>query len=194
MARRTSTFITFLLSLCLCAAAAKPPQKSGNDIEQNTNSQMEAKLTTRKEIKLIGIAVRTTNQQEMNPATAKIAGLWGRFFQEQVTDKIPNKTPLESTLAAYTKYERDHTGAYDLIVGREVNSLNSIPDGLTGVTIPAGKYLLFTAKGPMPKALIDTWGQIWNYFSKTSSYQRSYTTDYEVHQADDKVEIYIAIK
>ena len=194
MTARISTFITVFLSLCLCAVAAKSPQKGVKNIEKNPNSQMEPKLTTRKEIKLIGIAVRTTNQQEMIAATAKIPGLWGRFFQEQVADKIADKTALDSTLAAYTNYESDHTGAYDLIVGREVNSLGSIPDGMTGVTIPAGKYLLFTAKGPMPRALIDTWAYIWNYFSKNSGYRRSYTTDYEVHQADDKVDIYIAIK
>ena len=194
MARRTSTFMTFFLSLCLCVAAAQSPQNSGNNIEKNTNSQMEPKLTTRKENKLIGIAVRTTNQQEMTGATAKIPGLWGRFFQEQVADKIANKTALGSMLAAYTRYESDYSGAYDLVVGREVNSLDSIPERMTGLTIPAGKYLLFTARGPMPKALIDTWGLIWNYFSKSSEYRRSYTTDYEVHHADDKVDIYIAVK
>jgi predicted transcriptional regulator YdeE len=155
---------------------------------------MEPQLTTRNEVKLIGIAVRTINQQEMNPGTAKIPGLWGRFFQEQIGDKIPNKTASDSTVAAYTKYESDHTGAYDLIVGREVNSLSSVPDGMTAVTIPAGKYLLFTSEGPMPKALIDSWGYIWNYFSEGSQYQRSYTTDYEIHQASDRVDIYIAIK
>ena len=194
MARRTSTFMAFLLGLCLCAIVAESGQKSAKEIKHDTNLQMEPTLTTRKEIKLIGIAVRTTNQQEMDPATAKIGGLWGRFFQERIADKIPNKALLESTLAAYTKYESDHTGAYDLIVGREVNSLSSIPVGMTGLTIPAGKYLLFTAKGPMPRALIDTWAYIWNYFAMHSGHRRSYATDYELHQADDNVEIYIAIK
>src|SRR6266404_5110329 len=155
---------------------------------------MEPELTNRAEIKLIGIAVRTTNQQEKSSATAKIPGLWARFFQEQIADKIPNKTKLGATLAAYTKYESDHTGAYDLIIGREVKSLSSIPDGMTGVIIPAGKYLLFTARGSMPQTLIDTWGYIWKYFSKGAKYQRAYTTDYEVHQSNDKVDIYIAIK
>ena len=189
MTMRTATFMICFLSLCLCAAATKSSQEDGNN-----SSLMEPQLTTRTELKLIGIALRTINQQEMNPTTARIPGLWGRFFQEQIADKIPNKTSLDSTIAVYTKYESDHTGPYDLIVGREVNSLSSIPEGMTGVTILAGKYLRFTANGPMPKTLIDSWIYIWNYFSKTSNHQRSYTTDYEVHEANDRVDIYIAIK
>ena len=155
---------------------------------------MEPRLTTTKEIKLIGVEVRTTNKQEMDPATGKIPGLWGRFFQEQIAEKIPNKKPGGVLLGVYTKYESDYTSPYSLIVGAEVNSLDAVPEGLTGLTIPAGKYLVFVAEGPMPRALIETWTHIWSYFSDTSSYQRAYTTDYEVHQSNDKADICIAIK
>jgi predicted transcriptional regulator YdeE len=185
-----SKLIILGLIVFLCPAISGAQQETAN----TERPHMEPTLTTREEIKLVGIAVRTTNQQEMNPATAKIPGLWERFFQGMIADKVPNKTSFESTLAAYTKYQSDYTGAYDLIVGREVNNLSSIPAGMTGITIPAGKYLRFTATGPMPKALIDTWAYIWKYFSKNSQYQRAYTTDYEVHESNDKVDIYIAIK
>ena len=182
--------IILCLIVCLCPAIASSQQEPAN----TERPRMEPTLATREEIKLVGIAVRTTNQQEMNPATAKIGGLWERYFQELIANKISNNTSFESTLAAYTKYESDYNGAYDLIVGREVNSLSSIPAGMTGVTIPAGRYLRFTATGSMPKALIDTWTYIWKYFSKSSQYQRAYTTDYEVHESNNKVDIYIAIK
>ena len=39
-----------------------------------------------------GIHTRTTNLQEMNPFTAKIAPLWGRFFSEGLLEKIPNRS------------------------------------------------------------------------------------------------------
>jgi predicted transcriptional regulator YdeE len=155
---------------------------------------MEPKLTTTKEIKLIGVEVRTTNKQEMDPASAKIPGLWGRFFQEQIAEKIPNKKSGGVLLGVYTKYESDYTGPYSLLVGTEVNILDAIPEGMTGLTIPAGKYLVFAAEGPMPKALVDSWTHIWSYFAETSSYQRAYTTDYEMHYSNDKADIYIAIK
>ena len=182
----TRLIILFLI-VCVCSSVTNPQQKT----ERPT---MEPKQITRQEIKLIGIAVRTINEEETNPATAKIPGLWGRFFQAGIAGKIPNQISSGSTLAAYTNYESDHTGEYDLIVGREVSTLGSIPEGMTGVTIPAGKYLRFNANGPMPQTLIDTWVFIWNYFLLNSKHQRSYTTDYEVHLTDDTVDIYIAIK
>jgi predicted transcriptional regulator YdeE len=155
---------------------------------------MEPKLLIKPEIKLIGIEVRTINREEMDPSTAKIPGLWGRLFQEKIAERIPNKKTDGHLLGTYTKYESDHTGPYSLIVGLEVDNLESIPSGMTGLTIPAGLYLVFTTQGPMPKALIDTWVCIWNYFPKESSHMRLYTTDYEVHHGNDKVEIHIAVK
>lgn len=50
----------------------------------------------------------------MAPSTAKIPGLWGRFFQERIADKIPNKKPAGHLIGAYTKYESDHTGPFHL--------------------------------------------------------------------------------
>jgi predicted transcriptional regulator YdeE len=155
---------------------------------------MEPKLVTREEIKLIGISVQTTNRREMNPATAIIPGLYGRFFKEQVADKIPNKTSMTATMAVYANYESDHTGAYDLILGRAVKDFSSVPAGMTRVTILPGKYLQFSAKGPMPKALIDTWTYILTYFEKDAKFERAYTTDCEVHSGSDEAEIYIAVK
>src|SRR6266576_6809542 len=99
--------IILFLIVCVCSSVTNPQQKT----ERPT---MEPKQIKRKEIKLIGIAVRTTNEQETNPATSNIPGLLGRFFQAGIANKIPNQTSPGSTLAAYTNYESDHTGEYDL--------------------------------------------------------------------------------
>jgi predicted transcriptional regulator YdeE len=162
--------------------------------DMSKKSEMEPKLVNAPEIKMIGIQARTTNQQETDPATAKIPGLWGRFYQQQIAEQIPNRKTPGPVLAAYTQYESDFTGPYSLIVGGEVTNLTSVPADMTGITIPAGKYLDFGAQGPMPKALIDTWKYIWDYFQNHPTYQRAYTTDYEVHSAEDRAEILIAIK
>lgn len=154
----------------------------------------EPKLVMRGETKLIGIEVRTSNQDETDPAKAKIGTLWGRFYQEQIANKIPNKKPGDAVLAAYTNYEKDANGPYTLIVGREVNTLDSVPSGMTGVAIPSGRYLAFTAHGPMPRTLIDTWTYVWKYFGSEAKYQRAYKVDYEVHSSPDQADIFIAVK
>lgn len=154
----------------------------------------EPKLTTRDAFTATGIEVRTDNAREMNPATRQIAGLWQRFFQEDIPGTIPGKKPAGVPLGIYTDYASDHTGLYTLIASVAVTQAGSTPKGMRTVTIPAGKYLVFTATGPMPKALIETWGSIWTYFSDNSRYTRAYTTDFEEYQGSDKVEIYIAVK
>ena len=81
-----------------------------------------------------------------------------------------------------------------MLAGVQVSTLNEPLDGLTGVTIPAGNYVVFTAHGSMPQALIQTWGAIWEYFSGDPKYQRAYTFDFELYQAPDRVDIHIAVK
>ena len=44
-----------------------------------------------------------------------------------------------------------------MLAGVEAFTLNDLLDGLTGVTIPTGNYLVFAAHGSMPQALIQTW-------------------------------------
>lgn len=154
---------------------------------------MQPQLLAQPELRLIGIETRTINSDERTPSTAKIPALWRRFFQEGIADTIPNKKPDGRLIGAYTQYESDHTGPYSLLVGSEVSSLKSIPSGMTGLTIPAGQFLVFTAQGQMPNALIDTWTHIWDYFSQGTSHKRLYTADYEVHRSNERVDVYIAV-
>lgn len=155
---------------------------------------MEPELKSVEEMKVVGLETRTTNREEMSPSTARIPALGGRFYQEQIMDKIPSRKPNGFPVGVYSKYERDHTGPYSLLAGAEVSDLKAIPNGMTGLAIPACKYLVFTAQGPMPQALIQMWATIWNYFSSGSKYDRAYTADFELYRASDKVDIHIAIK
>lgn len=154
---------------------------------------MKPKLLTRPEMKFIGIEVRTTNLKEMDPSTAKIPGLWGRFFHEKIAEKIPDKKPDGPVFGIYTKYESDHSGPYSLIIGVEVKDLGLIPAGMIGLTIPPGQFMVFSTQGPLPNALIETWVSIWDYFPKVNSQKRLYTADYEIHHGNDNVDIYIAV-
>ncbi|MFC1976209.1 GyrI-like domain-containing protein [Chloroflexota bacterium] len=157
---------------------------------------MKPKLITKDEIKLIGIEARTTNQQEADPATAKIPGLWQKFFMEGIAEKILHQIDPDTRFGAYINYDSDFTGIYSLIAAVKVSSLADIPDGMTGLTIPSARYLVFTVEGEMPIALIEAWGFIWNHFSNGSDYERAYTADFELYDTNDatKADIYIAIK
>lgn len=144
--------------------------------------------------KAIGIEVRTSNDVEMNTASAKIPELWGRFYQQKIPANITRAKTAARVVGVYSKYVSDHSGPYSLLAGVEVSTLDTIPEGMTGIAIPADTYLVFTAHGSMPQALIQTWGVIWSYFSQGQKYQRSYTYDFELYQASDRVDIHIAVK
>ena len=195
---RNSNRLVLLIVVSLAAFGYAQPKPAARIrhliIETKQNRAMEPKLTTSEAIKVIGIEVGTTNQLEMNPATAKIPGLYARYYQDHIAEKIPHKKKDGSMLGVYTNYESDHTGAYTLVIGVPVTSLDAIPAQMTGVTIPAGKYLVFQARGPMPQALIETWTTIWNYFPGHPGYKRAYTTDYEIHRGEDSADIYVAVK
>lgn len=136
-----------------------------------------------------GVAVRTNNADEMQPETAKIAGLW-ETFANQLAPKL-NET--SQVFGVYTNYASDHNGDYDVIAGS--TSLDVTCDGSANYEIEAGKYLVFTAKGEMPQVVIQLWGEVWAYFdSADCEHERAYTTDFEAYLADDEVEIAIAIK
>ena len=144
--------------------------------------------------KAAGLEIRTSHAAEMNAASAKIPALWGRFQQEKIQAKIPNALAGARVVGVYSKYESDHNGPYSLLAGVETTTLDATPAGMTGVALPAGNYLVFTAQGSMPQALIQTWGAIWGYFSEGKKYQRAYTYDFELYRAPDRVDIHIAVK
>ncbi len=68
---------------------------------------MKKELVTKSEIKLVGLTARTNNKNEINPHTAKIGELAGRFWSQNVAVQIPNRTNPNVTLAVYTEYDSD---------------------------------------------------------------------------------------
>jgi len=160
---------------------------------------MKTRLSSLIELKLIGIEIRTSNHKESDPSKAKIPGLWGRFMEQEIATKIPNVMRPGTIFAVYRNYESDFRGEYTLTLACQVNALNSIPEGMIGFTIPAARYMVFTAEGQIPESIIKTWGQILKYFSDSSPYQRAYSADFEIydkrsHTENPEVEIYIAIQ
>jgi len=134
-----------------------------------------------------GLQVRTTNSDEMNPDTQKIAPLWGRVFHEI----LPTLSKDAMVYGVYDNYESDAHDTYDLLVGADVMEMT---DEMRTVDIKEGKYLVFPVKGELPQAIIDTWQQIWAYFDDPSiDERRAYETDFEKYLSEDEVEIVIGV-
>ncbi len=150
------------------------------------------KKVTIEPFQLIGITVRTTN--ENGQAAQDIGQLWSKLMGEGIVDKIPNK--LDSSIySMYTNYESDHTKPYDTILGCKVSSLEDIPEGMVGQSFEGGTYGKFVCKGDLTKGLVSaSWFKIWE-----EDIDRVYTADFELYgekaqnPTDAEVDILIAL-
>jgi len=132
-----------------------------------------------------GLKVRTTNEAEMNPQSAKIGQMWGAFFEKIA----PTLNENASVYGVYTNYESDPFGEFDVIAGSDMQN-----ETLETVTLHEGNYLCFEAKGDMPQAVIETWGEIWAYFSdEHCKEKRVFKSDFELYLGQDQAEIYIGV-
>ena len=178
----------------------------GQEKMQNLNMDvcitMQQIATERQEIKLVGICVRTSYQQELDKMQGKIFPCVMRYFHEALFEKIPNRTNPGTTFCAYTDYESDYMGAYTYFIGEEVTSVDGpLSEGFHALTIPRQNYVKFTTEpAPMPDVIVNAWKTIWDMSPKDFGGHRSYQTDFEVYDeraADHQniiLDLYIGIK
>lgn len=145
---------------------------------------------------IVGWEVRTSNRDEADPEKAKIPGAWERAREEEITGQISNAKDPDILIGAYTRYLSDDKGPYSLIVGAEVTDLDDVPKGMSGITVLAQEYVVFTASGELPQAVMNGWAAVWKYFSETTALTRAFTTDFEKYDSakPGKVEIHIAVR
>jgi predicted transcriptional regulator YdeE len=141
---------------------------------------------------IYGISARTTNANEMNPKTARIAKTWQKFDSEVTVDYQGG----ERVYGVYYNYESDANGEFDVLAGCEKE--NNTPGK---ITIQKGKYLVFESRAEQVddnariQAVIETWGKVWEYFTnETSEYKRTYKTDFEYYKNQTDVDIYISVE
>lgn len=146
---------------------------------------MEHVRTDRKALTVMGLAIRTSNEN-----AHEIGALWQRFMGEALGDQIPARTD-ETTVAVYYAYEGDHTAPYSFLLGCPVAPGTQAPEGFSSVDVPAENYARFSAEGEQPQALMQAWMEIWN-----ADLTRAFGFDYEVHAPAhaNRVDIYIGTR
>ena len=150
---------------------------------------------------LAGITVRTSNKNEMNPDTAKIATTVNAYMAQQIAAQIKNRVNPGVTFLAYTDYESDEHGAYTFFIGEEVASFENQNASLfSTLAIPQGSYQKFTTDaGKIPEIVIHAWQKIWQMTTSDFEGRRRYHTDFEMYDeraknpADAVVDIYVGI-
>jgi len=146
-----------------------------------------------------GISVRTTNLAETSFETAKLGRLWQKFYQNHVE----HLSEGEDIYGVFHNYEsEDLVGAFDVVASwntanHEDNDESSAE--LVTVTIPAGKYLVFTEEGRMPNTVMNAWEKAWEYFHNPDcAHTRTYNVDFEHYIGGNleygQLDLYIGIE
>ncbi len=158
-----------------------------------------------------GISIRTTNNAEISHDTAKLGRLWQKFHQNHVSHLAQGA----DIYGIYHNYESDDlVGAFDVVAswkaedeqteGENVLSAESVlsaahSSDVVSVTIPAGKYLVFSEEGYMPNTVMNAWEKAWEYFhDRDCEHTRTYHVDFERYVEGNleygQVELYIGIE
>ncbi len=134
---------------------------------------------------LIGIEARTSNA-----APKEIGEIWQRFVQDKLSAGIPARKD-NHLIAVYCEYDGDHTQPYTFFLGCAVADDAEPPEGFSRRTIPAGNYVRYAASGEMPRAIMETWQQIWK-----ADLNRSFVADFEIHDpaSPHDVAIYVGVE
>lgn len=141
-----------------------------------------------KPIDIGGFSVVTNNEAEFSQ-NGKIPGLWQRFDNTIPVDYVAG----ERVYGVYFNYESDHAGNFSVLAGYDGEK---VPENVEveNITIPPGKYLVFTKQGEMPQVAIDAWTDIWKYFTQENAeYERTFTVDFEHYVNGNHIDVYIAI-
>ena len=163
---------------------------------------MQPVVTNKPAIKIIGIEVRTNNKDEIS-GNGKIGSQWQKFYQEEISAKIPNQIRPDEVMAIYTDYASDVNGEYSFILGKEVRTFDDVllPAGMVAKVLPAAKYGVFTSPlGPIPGIVIEIWQYIWGLKPGEVGGDRAYLGDYEIYDArsgdsnNARVDVFLSIK
>src|SRR5580704_8211322 len=167
--------------------------------EMKREGDMNPKAVQQEGFTVVGIAVRTSNAEQMTPQRP-IGKQWERLFKEGVLAAIPNKSD-GNIVALYTEYASDKDGDYTYVLGARVTKVESVPAGMVAKNVPAGRYAVFTSeKGPVQKVVVEMWQKVWATPKNALGGERSYKADFEVYDqraqnpADSIVDLYIAVR
>jgi predicted transcriptional regulator YdeE len=178
-------------AVVMCSMAASSEAQKGSD--------MNPRAVQQDEFTVVGIAVRTSNAEQMTPERP-IGKQWERLFKEGVLAAIPNKAD-GNIVALYTEYASDKDGEYTYVLGGRVTKVESVPAGMVVKNVPAGRYAVFTSeKGPVQKVVVEMWQKVWATPKSALGGDRTYKADFEVYDqraknpADSVVDLYVSVR
>lgn len=165
-------------------------------------SKMEYRIEKRDDFQVVCRRKRVEKPQS-GSATADITALWQECGADGTMEKLLGHMPKEPVMKGLLGicFSSELDGAkFPYGIGVEYDG-RPVENGLEIVTIPAGTYAVFTSRGKMPEAFIETYHRIvTEFFPQSSQYEYAENVEFEVYSSADiadpdyRCEIWIAVK
>jgi len=154
---------------------------------------IEPKIVEKAEFIVMGPAIKCTTEDDEN--VKRIPLFWEDAMEKEMLERIPNVVDEQTCYGICLDFESPN---FTYMIAREVDSLEGVPDDMIGRVIPAGTYAVFTAKGPITKAVQDATRYIYSTWLPKSGYEHAMTADLEVYDErrmsdDDRSEVDVCI-
>ena len=164
-------------------------------------SKMDYRIEKRDAFQVVCKRKRVEKPQAAN-ATRDITEMWRECGKDGTMEKLisfmPKNAVMKGLLGICFSSELD-AKQFPYGIGVEYDG-RKIDDGLEIVTIPANTYAVFTSKGKMPDAFIETYNRIvTEFFPQSAQYEYAENIEFEVYSSADtsdpnyKCEIWIAV-
>ncbi len=164
-------------------------------------SKMDYRIEKRDEFKVVCKRKRVGKPQSSN-ATHDITAMWQEYSADGTMERLiacMPKNPVMKGLLGICFSSELCAKQFPYGIGVEYDG-RKIDDDLEIVTIPANTYAVFTSKGKMPDAFIETYNRIvTEFFPQSSQYEYAENVEFEVYSSADtqnpdyKCEIWIAV-
>lgn len=165
-------------------------------------NKMDYRIEKREAFQVVCKRKRVGKPQSAN-ATPDITAMWQEYGADGTMEKLiqymPKSPMMKGLLGICFSSELD-AKQFPYGIGVEYDG-RKIDDDLEIVTIPANTYAVFTSKGKMPDAFIDTYHRIvTEFFPQSSQYEYAENVEFEVYSSADttdpnyQCEIWIAVK
>ncbi|MEE0963327.1 MAG: AraC family transcriptional regulator [Ruminococcus bromii] len=165
-------------------------------------NKMDYRIEKRDTFQVVCKRKRVGKPQSAN-ATQDITALWQEYGADGTMEKliacIP-KNPIMKGLLGICFSSELNAEHFPYGIGVEYDG-RKVDDDLEIVTIPANTYAVFTSKGKMPDAFIETYNRIvTEFFPQSSQYEYAENVEFEVYSSADTLnpnyqcEILIAVK
>lgn len=136
---------------------------------------MEPKIIDRPAFKVVGMKYRGNNENE------EIPQLWDEFWPR--LQEIGHRSPEYVAYGIIDNFDEEMQ-VFDYVAGVEVDSLADVPEGMTGVEVPAQTYAAFECTLP---TLMDTIRHVYEGWLPGSGYTRAPGPEFELY--DERFDI-----